>query len=73
MKLKLRTVGNGTGLVLPNEILERLHAKKGDSLLATEVPGGYLLTSCDAELAQQVKLGLQFMKQNKGTFRALAK
>jgi putative addiction module antidote len=73
MKLKLREVGNATGLVLPREILERLDVKKGDSLLAAEVPGGYFLTKYDAEVAEQLKLGLEFMKQYRGTFRALAK
>jgi putative addiction module antidote len=73
MKLKLRTVGNGTGLVLPKEILDRLHAKKGDSLLVTGVPGGYFLTSCDTELAEQLKPGLEFMQRNRGAFRGLAK
>jgi len=73
MKLKLRAVGNDTGVVLPKEILQRLHVKKGDSLLATEVPGGYFLTPYDAEVAEQVKLGLKFMKQYTGTLRGLAK
>ena len=30
--LKVTTIGNSTGVVLPKEILERLHVSKGDRL-----------------------------------------
>ena len=30
-KLKLTTIGNSTGVILPKEILERLHVDKGDA------------------------------------------
>jgi antitoxin component of MazEF toxin-antitoxin module len=41
MKLKLRSVGTSTGLVLPKEMLVRLRAKKDDTLFAIETPAGY--------------------------------
>jgi bifunctional DNA-binding transcriptional regulator/antitoxin component of YhaV-PrlF toxin-antitoxin module len=73
MKLKLRTIGHGTGLVLPKEILQRLHVRRDDSLLAIEIPGGHFLTRYDPEVEEQSRLGLDFMKQYRGIFRALAK
>ena len=44
MKLKLRSVGTSTGILLPKEMLVRLKVKKDDSLFAVETPAGYLLT-----------------------------
>jgi putative addiction module antidote len=73
MKLKLRSIGASTGVILPKKLLDRLMLKKGDVLFASETPEGFLLTPYDPEVARQVKLGLEFMKQHRETFRALAK
>ena len=73
MKLKLRATGKSTALVLPKKVLQRLHVEKNDFVNLVEVPGGYVLTACDADLSAQVRLGLKFMKEYKGTLRALAK
>jgi putative addiction module antidote len=73
MKLKLRAIGTSTGMVLPKEALHRLNVKRGDALFAVETPDGYLLTPYDPEVAEQVKLGLEFMAEYRDTFRALAK
>jgi hypothetical protein len=37
------------------------------------VPGSYLLTPSDLDVAKQVKLGLKFMKEYQRTLRTLAK
>lgn len=73
MKLKLRSVGTSTGVILPKQLLGRLNLKKGDVLYASETPEGFLLTPYDPEVERQVKLGLEIMKQHRETFRALAK
>jgi putative addiction module antidote len=73
MKLKLRSIGTSTGVILPKKLLDRLRLKKGDVLFASETPEGFLLTPYDPEIARQVKLGREFMKQHRETFRALAK
>jgi antitoxin component of MazEF toxin-antitoxin module len=73
MKLKLRALGTSTALVLPKKLLQRLHVKKNDFLFAVEVPGGYFLTPYDPEVAEQVKLGLEFMKEYKNSLHALGK
>ena len=44
MKLKLRAIGNSTGVVLLKEMLTRLQLKKDGALFAVETPAGYLLT-----------------------------
>jgi putative addiction module antidote len=73
MKLKLRSVGTSTGLVLPKEMLVRLRAKKDDTLFAIETPAGYLLTPYDPEVETQLDLGRGFMSKYRSVFRALAK
>ena len=73
MKLKLRSVGTSTGLLLPKEMLLRLKVKKDDSLFAVETPEGYLLTPYDPEVERQLAKGREFMSKYRDTFRALAK
>jgi putative addiction module antidote len=70
--LKLRAVGASTGVILPKEMLHRLEVKKGDSLLAVETPGGYLLTRYDPD-EDQLRVALEFMAEYRDIFRALAK
>jgi putative addiction module antidote len=73
MRLKLRAVGKSIALVLPQEVLRRLHVKRNDYLVLVEVPDGYLLAPYDPEVSKQVKLGLEFIKQYNETLRALSK
>ena len=43
MKLKITTVGNSVGVVLPKELLAKLRVEKGDSLYVTELADGIKL------------------------------
>jgi len=43
--LKLTTIGNSVGVVLPKEILTKLRVDKGDTLYVVETPEGIELTS----------------------------
>ena len=36
--VKITTVGNSAGIVLPREVMEKLHVEKGDKLFLTETP-----------------------------------
>jgi putative addiction module antidote len=73
MKLKLRSIGTSTGVILPKQLLDRMKLKKNDVLFASETPDGYLLTPYDPEVEKQVKLGLEIMNEHRETLRALAK
>ena len=42
--LKVTTIGNSTGVILPKDILVRLRVSKGDELFAIETPNGIELT-----------------------------
>jgi putative addiction module antidote len=70
--LKLTKIGTSTGVVIPQEMLNRLRVKKGDSLYAIETPEGYLLTPYDPAIEDQLKVGRDLMTAYRETFNALA-
>jgi putative addiction module antidote len=72
-KLKVTTVGNSTGVVLPREVLSRLKVQKGDVLYLTESPDGYKITPYDEEFAQQMEAAERVMRDNRDVLRELAK
>jgi putative addiction module antidote len=73
VKLKLRSVGTSTGMIVPKEMLVRMKVGEDDVLFAVETPEGYLLTPYDPEVEKQLKLGREFMSRYRDAFRALAK
>ncbi|OHC83351.1 MAG: transcriptional regulator [Rhodospirillales bacterium RIFCSPLOWO2_12_FULL_67_15] len=72
-KLKLRAVGNSTGVVLPREVLARLKAEKGDVVFLTETPDGFRLTPYDSEFERQMKIARDVLKRRRAALRELAK
>jgi len=72
MTVKLTTVGNSTGIVLPRELLEKLRVKKGDILHVLETPNGIELTSFDAEFARQMDVAEGVMREDRDVLRRLA-
>lgn len=73
MKLKITTVGNSAGVVLPKELLSRLRVGKGDSLYATELPDGVKLTPFDPELAGQMEVAERVMRKRRTLLNKLSK
>lgn len=73
MKLKVTTVGNSAGVVLPKELLSRLRVSKGDSLHAIELPDGIKLTPFDPELAGQMEVAERVMREDRNVLRKLSK
>ena len=71
-KLKITTIGNSTGVVLPKEILERLRVEKGDSVFAIETPNGIELTPYDPEFAAQMEIAERVMREDRDALRKLA-
>jgi putative addiction module antidote len=70
--LKITTVGNSVGVVLPREVLERLHVEKGDSLYIVETPNGIELTPYDPEFAEQLEAAKRVMREDRDALRKLA-
>jgi putative addiction module antidote len=71
-KLKITTVGNSAGIVLPREILERLRVGKGDTLFVSETPDGIELRPYDDEFAEDMAVAEQVMRDNRDLLRKLA-
>lgn len=72
MKLKITTVGNSAGVILPKELLARLRVAKGDSLYAAELPDGIKLTPFDPELAAQMEVAERVMRERRVLLQKLA-
>jgi putative addiction module antidote len=70
--VKVTTVGNSAGIVLPKEILERLHIEKGDTLYISETPGGVQLTPFKPEFARVVEAGRRATRKYRNALRKLA-
>ena len=72
--LKLIPIGNSTGVVLPKEMLARLHADRGDQLYLTEAPdGSFRISAYDPEFARQMELAESIMREDREILRVLAK
>ena len=72
MKLKITAIGNSAGVILPKELLARLRLEKGDELYALETPDGIRLTAFDPELAAQMEVAEQVMREDRLVLHKLA-
>ena len=73
LRLKLRRVGNSTGLVLPKEMLKRLDVQEGDELFLTETREGFLVTPYDPVFEEQMEKATRILKKRRNALRALAR
>jgi putative addiction module antidote len=72
MKLKITTIGNSVGVVLPKELLARLRVEKGDELFVTETPDGIKLMPHDPVFAQQMEVAERIMREDRAMLHKLA-
>lgn len=70
--LKITTVGNSAGVVLPKEILQRLRVDKGDTLYVIETPSGIELTPYNPEFAHQMEVAERVMREDRDVLKKLA-
>lgn len=70
--LKVTTIGNSVGVILPKEVLEKLRVSKGDILYAIETPNGFELTPYNPEFAKQMELAEKVMREDRDVLRKLA-
>jgi putative addiction module antidote len=70
--LKLTTIGNSTGVILPKEILQRLRVDRGDTLYVIETARGIELTPYDPEFAGQMEVAERVMREDRDVLRKLA-
>jgi putative addiction module antidote len=72
MKLKITSIGNSAGVILPRELLARLHVAKGDELYAIETPDGVRLSVFDPKLSEQMEVAEKVMRQRRTLLHKLA-
>ena len=72
-EMKLIGVGNSVGVILPRELLVKLGVQKGDSLFATDTPGGVNLSTHDSVVEEQMIVARRIMKERWAVLHELAK
>jgi putative addiction module antidote len=70
--VKIISVGNSAGIILPKELLEKLRVSKGDTLTVTETPDGLGLTAFDEKVSRQMEVAEKVMRENRNMLRKLA-
>jgi putative addiction module antidote len=74
LALKVTTVGNSEGLILPREARDRLGVSKGDPLYLTPAPdNSYRLTAHDPDFAEQMAAFEEVMREDRDVRRELSK
>ena len=72
IQLRLTTIGSSTGVVLPKAALERMRVKKGDTLFLTETPEGFLITPYNSDVARQLEVAEEVMREDRDVLKAFA-
>ena len=70
--VKVISIGNSNGIILPKETLARLNLQRGDTLYLTEGPQGIRLTAYDEEFARQMEVAREIMRENRDVLKRLA-
>lgn len=72
MRLKITSIGNSAGVILPKELLARLRVQKGDELFAVETPDGLRLTLFDPSFEEQMRVAEGIMREDRQVLHKLA-
>lgn len=70
--VKVTSIGNSAGIILPKELLEKLRISKGDTLTVTETPDGLNLNPYDEKVTRQMEVAEKVMRENRNMLRKLA-
>lgn len=70
--VKITTIGNSVGIILPKEVLLKLKVAKGDSLYLVDTPEGVTLSPYDQDFADEMEAAKRVMKKNRDVLRRLA-
>ena len=74
VKLKIRRFGNSLGVILPEEVIQRLHTAEGERVLFIETEDGdYRLTLSDRAFEKRMMRVELIMARYRNTLHALGK
>jgi putative addiction module antidote len=71
--LTIRAIDDAAGLVLPQEALNRLDLKVGDTVVLAEDAGGYRLLARDPAFDDQMAQAERIMEEDKEILQRLAR
>jgi putative addiction module antidote len=71
--LKIIKIGDEAGVILPLELLARLHIEVGDVLSLVETSAGISFSTEDAEFVRAMELAEQIMEEDREILRVLAR
>ena len=73
VELKIRKFGNSLGVVLPKEVINRMHTADGEALFLIETPdGAYKLTPYDPTFKLKMTKADDIMRRYRNTLQILA-
>lgn len=70
--LKVTTIGNSKGFILPKELLAKLRIDTGDTVYAVETPTGIELRNYDSEFIEDMERVEKIIRQNRNVLKKLA-
>ena len=70
--LKVTTIGNSFGVILPKEVLAKLRVSKGDTLHAVETPHGIELSVYNPDFAHQLNTAESIMREDRDVLKKLS-
>jgi putative addiction module antidote len=74
VELKIRKFGNSLGVVLPKEVINRLHTGEGERLFLIEAAdGSYRLTPYDPAFQKKMAKAEDIINRYRNTLHELAK
>jgi putative addiction module antidote len=73
LKVKVTSIGNSMGIILPKEALTKLKIGKGETLYLVDSPEGFMLTPYEQNFEQQMDAAEKVMKKYRNALHELAK
>ena len=70
--VKITTVGNSAGIVLPKELLSHMNVEKGDMLFVTKTPEGIQIIPYENEFAAKMEVAERVIGKYKDALKRLA-
>ena len=70
--LKVRKIGNSSGVTIPKEALAQLHVAEGDRLILTESPDGFRVTPYRPEFGASLEAFARTRRKYRNALRELA-
>jgi putative addiction module antidote len=69
---KIISIGNSVGIILPKEVMAKMHLEKGDQVYFNETANGMELTPYDQNFAEEMEAARHVMRKNRDVLRRLA-